>query len=121
MHLDFEVFFSTRHLAQFANSVQHGLELTSTVSYEHDVICIYESAIEVSPASISRPRSWMSFTMSLIKAENIVGDKLFPCATPDRQSNHFVVLSLLFIVSMFLYMHLIDRYILPSMPSFYSL
>jgi len=41
----------------------------------------------------------MSFTISLIKAENIVGDKLLPCATPDRQSNHFVVLSLIFIVA----------------------
>jgi len=102
--------FSTRHLAQFANSVQHSLELTFTVSYEHDVICIYESDIEVSPASISRPRSWMSFTMALIKAETIVGDKLFPCATPDRQLNNFVVLSLIFIVSMF-FIHAFDRLI----------
>jgi len=91
------------------NSIQHGLELTFTVSYEHYVIWTSSSDMEVSPTGIQRSRSFMSFTMSLIKAANIVGDKLFPCATPDRQSNHFVVFLLIFIVAMFFsYMDLID-------------
>ena len=58
------------------------------------------SDMAVSPTGITRPKSLMiSFAISLIKAENIVGDKLFPYATQDRQSNYFVVLSLIFIVA----------------------
>ena len=67
------------------------------------------SDIEVSPTGIPRPRSFMFFTMSLIKAENIAGDTLFLCATPDRQSNHFVVFFINFYRSYGFFVHGFDR------------
>ena len=87
-HLDFDVQISTLHLLHQLCNVSNR---TCKFSSVFDIRTMASAYIKISHL-YSEAQSIYSCTRSLANIENSVGEWLQPCFSPDRQSNHWVLL-----------------------------